>query len=106
SSISLAQHVLCASVQPEEFSREGSLCGKKLKKRRQTLGRPSQAQFPTTLVAPVIGTMTAAPYVDKIIKGANPANLPVEQPMKFQVVLNMKTARAPGLTVSRTLPAR
>ena len=56
-------------------------------------------------VAPVIGTMTAAPYVDKIIKVANPANLPVEQPTKFQVVLNMKTARAPGLTVSPTLLA-
>ena len=59
----------------------------------------------TTLVASVIGTMTAAPYVDKIIKVANPANLPVEQPTKFQVVLNMKTARALGLTVSPTLLA-
>jgi putative ABC transport system substrate-binding protein len=47
----------------------------------------------------------AAPYVDKIIKGANPANLPVEQPTKFQVVLNMKTVRALGLTVSPTLLA-
>jgi putative tryptophan/tyrosine transport system substrate-binding protein len=48
----------------------------------------------------------AALYVDKIIKGANPANLPVEQPSKFQVVLNMKTAQALGLTISPTLLAQ
>jgi putative tryptophan/tyrosine transport system substrate-binding protein len=48
----------------------------------------------------------AAPYVDKIIKGANPANLPVEQPTKFQVVLNMRTVKALGLTISPTLLAQ
>jgi len=48
----------------------------------------------------------AAPYVDKIIKGANPVTLPVEQPTKFQVVLNTKTAQALGLTLSPTLLAQ
>jgi putative ABC transport system substrate-binding protein len=48
----------------------------------------------------------AAFYVDKIIKGAKPANLPVEQPTKFQIVLNMKTARALGVTISPTLLAQ
>jgi putative ABC transport system substrate-binding protein len=42
-------------------------------------------------------------YVDKIIKGAKPAELPVEQPTKFQVVLNLKVARALDLTISPTL---
>jgi putative tryptophan/tyrosine transport system substrate-binding protein len=48
----------------------------------------------------------AAFYVDKIIKGAKPANLPIEQPTKFQVVLNMKTAKALGLTPSPSLLAQ
>jgi putative tryptophan/tyrosine transport system substrate-binding protein len=48
----------------------------------------------------------AATYVDKILKGANPARLPVEQPSKFQVTVNNKTAQALGLSISPTLAAQ
>ena len=74
-----ARHRLPAIYEDREYATDGGLL---------TYGRDVSEQF-----------RLAAGYVDKILKGAKPADLPIQQPARFQLVVNLKTAKALGLTI-------
>jgi putative ABC transport system substrate-binding protein len=79
----MARHQLPAVYEFPVFVREGGLI---------SYGIDSVAQY-----------RQAASYVDRILKGADPAQLPVQEPTKFTLVVNLKTARTLGLTIPQSL---
>ncbi|MBI2370613.1 MAG: ABC transporter substrate-binding protein [Deltaproteobacteria bacterium] len=89
------------------FTHRARLTGLALKRRLPAMGESREYTEAGGLLAygpsPLHFFRRAATYVDKILKGAKPADLPVERPTRFELVINLKTARALGLTIPRHL---
>jgi putative ABC transport system substrate-binding protein len=90
--------------------RAGALCQWALENRLPTLASNRNWVEAGCLISYAVNPWDlyrrAAVYVDKILKGARPADLPVEQPTKYELVINLKTAKALGLTIPPSLLAR
>ena len=96
--------------QPFTFVNRGSLVKAVNKRRLPAMFGSREAVEAGGLISYAVNVSEvfrrSAVYVDKILKGATPGDLPVEQPTKFELVINLKTARAPGLTIPPSLLAR
>jgi putative ABC transport system substrate-binding protein len=103
-------HALFASLSAETYGQRQQIVDYALK-------APLPGIFPYLIMAQMGGLMAygvdvvdlgrrAAHYVDKILKGANPGDLPIERPTKFNLVINMKTAKALGITIPQSVLLR
>jgi putative tryptophan/tyrosine transport system substrate-binding protein len=98
------------SPSPTFFVERRRLAGLAVKNRLAMVGNTREFAEAGALIA--YGTdyaenfRHAADYVDKIIKGAKPADLPIQQPTKFELVINLKTAKALGLTIAPSMLAQ
>jgi putative ABC transport system substrate-binding protein len=101
--------VLYVPTAPFFHTARAAIAAAALAARVPTIHSASESAIAGGLIAygPSFGDLfrRSAGYVDKILRGAKPANLPVEQPIKFDLVINLKTATALGLTVPPTLLA-
>jgi hypothetical protein len=97
-----------AAVCPDPIEQEGGVSPKIATPRLR--GAEPQDHLlgggPRRLMAAGCGFRRAAKQVDKILRGSKPADIPVEQPTKFDLIVNLKTAKALGLELSPTLLAR
>jgi len=103
-------HALLVTMFPQSFRDRTTLTGLAIKNRLPTIF--GLREYPAAGAVMSYGAniadmfRLAAVYVDKILKGAKPADLPIEQPTKFELVINLKIAKVLGVTVPNTLLAQ